>query len=79
MNGKRIILNGGCLYYDNGCLGVVVYDCVEEWKVELMKVVGFNVVCILYNIFLEEFFYVCDCFGLLVIDEIFDGWCDSKN
>ena len=43
LNGKRIILNGGCLHHDNGCLGAAAYDRAEERKVELMKA------CLLYT------------------------------
>ena len=79
MNGKRIILNGGCLHHDNGCLGAAAYDRAEERKVELMKAAGFNAVRTSHNIPSEEFLHACDRLGLLVIDETFDGWRDSKN
>ncbi len=79
LNGKRIILNGGCLHHDNGCLGAAAYDRAEERKVELMKAAGFNAVRTSHNIPSEEFLHACDRLGLLVIDETFDGWRDSKN
>ena len=79
LNGKRIILNGGCLHHDNGCLGAAAYDRAEERKVELMKAAGFNAVRTSHNIPSEEFLHACDRLGILVIDETFDGWRDSKN
>lgn len=79
LNGKRIILNGGCLHHDNGLLGAAAYDRVEERKAELMKAAGFNAVRTAHNIPSEAFLYACDRLGLLVIDEPFDGWRDSKN
>lgn len=79
LNGKRIILNGGCLHHDNGCLGAAAYDRAEERKVELMKAAGFNAARTSHNIPSEAFLHACDRLGLLVIDEAFDGWRDSKN
>lgn len=44
-----------------------------------MKAAGFNAVRTSHNIPSEEFLHACDRLGLLVIDETFDGWRDSKN
>lgn len=79
LNGEKIILNGGCLHHDNGCLGAAAYDRAEERKAELMKAAGFNAVRTSHNLPSEAFLYACDRIGLLVIDEAFDGWRDSKN
>ena len=79
LNGKRVILNGGCLHHDNGCLGAAAYDRAEERKVELMKAAGFNAARTSHNLPSEAFLHACDRLGLLVIDESFDGWRDSKN
>ena len=79
LNGERIILNGGCIHHDNGCLGAAAYDRAEERKVELMKAAGFNAVRTSHNLPSEHFLHACDRLGLLVIDEAFDGWRDAKN
>lgn len=79
LNGKKIILNGGCLHHDNGCLGAAAYDRAEERKAELMKAAGFNAARTAHNIPSEAFLHACDRLGLLVINEPFDGWRDSKN
>lgn len=79
LNGKRIILTGGCLHHDNGCLGAAAYDRAEERKAELMKAAGFNAARTSHNIPSEAFLHACDRIGLLVIDEAFDGWRDSKT
>ncbi len=79
LNGKKIILNGGCLHHDNGFLGAAAYDRAEERKVELMKAAGFNAARTAHNVPSEAFLDACDRLGLLVIDEAFDGWRDSKN
>jgi beta-galactosidase len=78
LNGKKIILNGGCAHHDNGILGAAAYDRAEVKKVELLKAAGFNAVRTSHNIPSEAFLNACDSLGLLVMDESFDGWRDSK-
>jgi beta-galactosidase len=79
LNGKEIKLNGGCVHHDNGCLGATAFDRAETRRVELLKAAGFNAVRTSHNPPSEAFLDACDRIGLLVIDEAFDGWRDSKN
>ena len=79
LNGKSIVLNGGCVHHDNGILGAAAFDAAEYRKVKLMKEAGFNAVRTSHNPPSEAFLRACDELGLLVIDEAFDGWRDKKN
>ncbi|WP_281310074.1 sugar-binding domain-containing protein [Flavobacterium flavigenum] len=79
LNGKSTKLNGGCVHHDNGALGAAAYDRAEERKVELLKAAGFNAVRTSHNPPSETFLNACDRLGMLVIDEIFDGWKEKKN
>ena len=79
LNGKFILLNGGCIHHDNGILGAAAFDAAEYRKVKLMKEAGFNAVRTSHNPPSEAFLRACDELGLLVIDEAFDGWRDKKN
>ena len=79
LNGKPIVLNGGCVHHDNGILGAAAFDAAEYRKVKLMKEAGFNAVRTSHNPPSEAFLRACDELGLLVIDEAFDGWRDKKN
>jgi beta-galactosidase len=79
LNGKSIKLFGGCVHHDNGCLGAAAYDRAEERKVELLKNAGFNAVRTSHNPPSEAFLDACDRLGMMVIDEAFDGWKESKN
>lgn len=79
LNGKSIVLNGGCVHHDNGILGAAAFDAAEYRKVKLMKEAGFNAVRTSHNHPSESFLRACDELGLLVIDEAFDGWRDKKN
>ena len=79
LNGKSIVLNGGCVHHDNGILGAAAFDEAEYRKVRLMKAAGFNAVRTSHNPPSEAFLRACDELGLLVIDEAFDGWREQKN
>lgn len=79
VNGKPILLNGGCVHHDNGILGACSFDAAEARKVRLLKEAGFNAVRTSHNVPSEAFLHECDRQGLLVIDEAFDGWRDAKN
>jgi len=79
LNGKKLLLNGGCMHHDNGCLGAAAYDRAEERRVELLKAAGFNAVRTSHNPPSESFLDACDRLGLLVIDEAFDGWRTAKT
>jgi beta-galactosidase len=79
LNGKTVKINGGCVHHDNGCLGAAAYDRAEERKVELLKAAGFNAVRTSHNPPSEAFLDACDRLGLMVIDESFDCWEESKN
>jgi beta-galactosidase len=79
LNGQKVILNGGCVHHDNGCLGAAAYDRAETRKVELLKSAGFNAVRTSHNPPSAAFLNACDRLGLLVIDESFDGWRESKT
>ncbi|MCF0179903.1 MAG: glycoside hydrolase family 2 protein, partial [Bacteroidales bacterium] len=79
LNGKPIVVFGGCIHHDNGILGSAAYDRAEERKVEMMKEAGFNAVRTSHNPVSEAFLNACDRLGMMVIDEAFDGWYDMKT
>jgi len=78
INGESIKLHGGCMHQDNGILGSVAIDRSEERKVEIMKSNGFNAIRCSHNLPSPKFLDVCDSLGMLVIDECFDTWTNSK-
>ena len=79
LNGKKILINGGCVHHDNGLLGAAAFDRAEVRKVQLMKKAGFNAIRTSHNLPSEAFLDACDSLGMLVIDEAFDGWREAKN
>jgi len=79
INGKRVILKGGCVHHDYGSLGSAAIDRAEERKIELLKANGFNAIRCSHNPPSETFLDICDRKGMLVIDEAFDMWSRSKT
>jgi beta-galactosidase len=79
LNGKTVKINGGCVHHDNGCLGAAAFDRAEERRVELLKSAGFNAIRTSHNPPSEAFLNACDKFGMMIIDEAFDGWKESKT
>jgi beta-galactosidase len=79
LNGKTVKINGGCVHHDNGCLGAAAFDRAEERRVELLKAAGFNAIRTSHNPPSEAFLNACDRLGMMVIDEAFDGWRESKT
>ncbi len=79
LNGKSVKINGGCVHHDNGCLGAAAFDRAEVRRVELLKSAGFNAVRTSHNPPSETFLDACDRLGMMVMDEAFDGWRESKT
>lgn len=79
LNGKPVEISGACVHHDNGILGAASYDDAEIRKVRLLKNAGFNAVRTSHNPPAPAFLYACDSIGLLVIDEVFDGWKAEKT
>lgn len=79
LNGKSILLKGGCLHHDNGFLGSATIDRAEERRVELMKAYGFNAIRTAHNLPSKQFLDACDRLGMVVINELFDMWERPKN
>lgn len=79
LNGQPLKLKGGCIHHDNGPLGAKAYDRAEERKIELLKASGYNAIRCSHNPPSPALLAACDRLGMLVIDEAFDSWRESKN
>ena len=79
LNGKNVLINGACVHHDNGLLGAAAPDAAEFHKVKMMKDAGFNLLRTSHNPPSETFLLACDMYGMMVIDEAFDGWRTAKT
>ena len=79
LNDKPLLINGACVHHDDGVLGAMAFDAAEIRKVRQMKDAGFNLIRTSHNPTTRAFLDACDSIGMLVIDEAFDGWRQSKT
>ncbi len=79
LNGKNVLLKGGCLHHDNGPLGAAAFDRAEYRRVKIMKENGFNAIRTAHNPPSEAFLDACDELGMLVMNESFDQWQRPKK
>lgn len=78
LNDQNLKLKGVCLHHDAGIYGAAVPDKVNRKKLQLLKDMGCNAIRTSHNPFASEFYDLCDELGLMVMDEIFDGWETKK-
>lgn len=74
MNGKNIKLRGVANHQDAGALGAAVPDKVLRFRIQHLKDMGCNTIRTAHNPQTPIFYEICDELGMMVMDEIFDGW-----
>lgn len=79
INGKRVLLKGGCIHHDNGILGACAYDFAEERKIRILLENGYNAIRSAHNPCSKAMLDACDRLGMLVMDEYTDGWYIHKT
>ncbi|GJM64426.1 glycoside hydrolase family 2 TIM barrel-domain containing protein [Persicobacter diffluens] len=79
LNGKSVLLKGGCIHHDNGLLGAAAHKEAEYRKIALHKNFGFNAIRTSHNPPSTHLLNACDELGVLVIDEAFDAWNHPKR
>lgn len=79
LNGKPLKLKGVCLHHDQGALGAVANRAAIERQIQMMKKMGCNSIRTSHNPPSAEFIDLCNKYGILVLDEMYDGWHANKN
>lgn len=74
LNGEQYKLRGVCEHLEGGPIGANSPESIVRWKMQKIKDMGCNAVRFAHNPFLPIYYDVCDEMGLLVLDEVFDGW-----
>ncbi|WP_111709569.1 glycoside hydrolase family 2 TIM barrel-domain containing protein [Lutibacter citreus] len=74
LNGENIKLQGVCNHQDAGALGAAVPDKILRFRIQQLKNMGVNAIRTAHNPQTPIFYDICDELGMLVMDEIFDGW-----
>ena len=79
LNGRTVKLKGGCIHHDNGLLGAESYYDSEYRKLKIQKDGGFNAMRTAHNPPSRDMLLAADRLGILVLDEAFDCWFNSKS
>ena len=79
LNGKEILLRGGCLHHDNGVVGAAAYDESEWRRVKKLKDAGFNAIRSAHNPTSRAMLEACDKLGVYLMDEGWDMWFHHKT
>lgn len=79
VNGKKVLLKGGCVHHDNGLLGSATYYKSEYRCMKILKEAGFNAIRSAHNPTSEALLRACDELGMYVMDECWDMWFFHKN
>lgn len=74
LNGKKVLLKGYANHHTLGALGAAAYPRAIEKRLQLMKSFGYNHIRTSHNPYSEEFLRLCDRYGILVVDELYDKW-----
>ncbi len=77
INGKKVLLKGIANHHSLGALGSAAYPRAIEKRIQLLKEFGVNHIRTSHNPYSEEFMDLCDQYGILVVDELYDKWLDQ--
>lgn len=79
LNGQNLKLKGVCQHHDQGALGSEAWYRALERQVDILMDMGCNSIRVTHNPAADELIEICNRKGILIIDEMFDGWHRAKN
>ena len=74
LNGNNLKIRGVCEHLEGGPVGAASTENILRWKISQLKDMGCNAIRTAHNIQVPMFYDICDEMGILVMDEMFDGW-----
>ncbi len=79
LNGEHIKLEGVCMHENYGALGSANNAAALERQMVILKRMGINAVRTAHNICTPELITICSRLGILVYEEAYDSWDDTKS
>ena len=79
LNGKKILLKGYANHHTLGALGAAAYPRAIEKRILLMKQFGMNHIRTSHNPYSRDFIKLCDKYGILVVNELYDKWTQQHT
>ena len=77
INGEKVLLKGIANHHTLGALGAAAYPRAIEKRLQLLKQFGVNCVRTSHNPYSTELLDLCDRYGILVVDELYDKWTEQ--
>lgn len=74
LNGEPMKFKGVCLHQDAGVVGTAVVEDIWKDRILTLKEMGCNAIRTSHHPFSREFYTMCDTLGMMVMDELWDGW-----
>ena len=79
LNGRKVLLKGYANHHTLGALGAAAYPRAIEKRIQLMKQFGINHIRTSHNPYSRDFIKLCDKYGILVVDELYDKWTQQHT
>jgi len=79
LNGNVVKLKGVADHSEAGPVGAAYPDELLRWKLQQIKDMGCNSIRTAHNPQTPLFYDLCDEMGILVMDELFDGWMKKAS
>ena len=74
LNGRKVLLKGYANHHTLGALGAAAYPRAIEKRLQMMKQYGINHIRTSHNPYSRDFIELCDKYGILLVDELYDKW-----
>lgn len=74
LNNKNIKIRGVAEHLEAGPVGAAWTEKMMRWKIQKLKDMGCNAIRLAHNPQVPLFYQLCSEMGMLVLDEVFDGW-----
>ena len=74
LNGRKVLLKGYANHHTLGALGAAAYPKAIEKRLRLIKQFGMNHIRTSHNPYSRDFVRLCDQYGILLVDELYDKW-----
>ncbi|WP_081773279.1 glycoside hydrolase family 2 TIM barrel-domain containing protein [Prevotella sp. P6B4] len=79
LNGQKVLLKGYANHHTLGALGAAAYPRAIEKRIQMMKQFGINHIRTSHNPYSRDFIRLCDKYGILVVDELYDKWTQQHT
>lgn len=74
LNGHKVLLKGIANHHTLGALGAAAFPRAIEKRIQLLKQFGVNHIRTSHNPYSKSLLDLCDKYGILVVDELYDKW-----